>query len=133
MSEYSKRRYWALKSMGRCVSCGREFEGEHTRCPECMKKVSAASVVSQRKRNNTLKAKDEIIRRQLERIKELENKDEGNIMRELLKIAQKKLDEACKGTEDVCSIRYYMGYAQAIRDVNKKLRLEGLEELEAGD
>jgi hypothetical protein len=54
-------------------------------------------------------------------------------MRELLKTAQQKLDDACKGVEDVCSIRYYMGYAQAIRDVNKKLRLEGLEELEAGD
>lgn len=54
-------------------------------------------------------------------------------MRELLKTAQKKLDDAGKGTEDVNSICYYMGYAQAIRDVNKKLRLEGLEELEAGD
>lgn len=54
-------------------------------------------------------------------------------MRELLKTAQKKLDDACKGMEDTDSIRYYMGYAQAIRDVNKKLRIEGLEELEAGD
>ncbi len=72
MSEYSKRRYWALKSMGRCVSCACVLEWEHTRCPECMKKVSAASVVSQRKRNNTLKAKNEIIRQQAERIRELE-------------------------------------------------------------
>jgi hypothetical protein len=54
-------------------------------------------------------------------------------MRELLKTAQKKLDDACKGMEDTAAIRYYMGYAQAIRDVNKKLRIEGLEELEAGD
>lgn len=72
MSEYSKRRYWALKSMGRCVSCGREFEGEHTRCPECAKMVSRASSVAQKRRRNTLKAKDEIIRQQAEQIRELE-------------------------------------------------------------
>jgi gamma-glutamyl phosphate reductase len=95
--------------------------------------VSRASSVSQKRRQNTLKAKNEIIRQQAEKIKELEKKDEETAMKELLKAAQQKLDDACKGVEDVCSIRYYMGYAQAIRDVNKKLRLEGLEELEAGD
>lgn len=51
-------------------------------------------------------------------------------MKELLKTAQEKLNEACKGCEDVCSIRYYMGYIQAIKDIDKKLKTEGLDELE---
>lgn len=51
-------------------------------------------------------------------------------MRELLKTAQQKLDDACKGTEDVCSIRFYMGYLQALRDADRKLKAEGLDELE---
>lgn len=51
-------------------------------------------------------------------------------MKDLLKTAQGKLNDACKDREDVCSIRYYMGYIQAIKDVNEKLREEGLDELE---
>ena len=51
-------------------------------------------------------------------------------MKELLQTAQEKLNEACKGHEDVCSIRYYMGYIQAIKDINQKLKTEGLDELE---
>ena len=54
-------------------------------------------------------------------------------MRELLKEAKKRLEAASKGAEDLNSVCYEMGYMQAIRDVNKKLRIEGLEELEAED
>lgn len=51
-------------------------------------------------------------------------------MKDLLKTAQKKLEEACKGTEDICSIRFWSGYLAAIRDVDRKLKYEGLDELE---
>ncbi len=57
-------------------------------------------------------------------------------MRELLNKAKNRLESVSKGargTEDMNSVCYEMGYMQAIRDVNKKLRIEGLEELEAGD
>lgn len=46
---YAKRRYHALKSMGKCVACGKPSK-EKTRCPECMKALCAAAVVSNRKR-----------------------------------------------------------------------------------
>lgn len=51
-------------------------------------------------------------------------------MKDLLREAQKKLDDACKGYEDVCSIRYYMGYIQALKDIDKKLKEEGIDPLE---
>lgn len=51
-------------------------------------------------------------------------------MKKLLETAQKNLDAACKGAEDVCSIRYWAGYKQAVLDAAKKLREEGLDELE---
>ncbi len=51
-------------------------------------------------------------------------------MKELYKIAAKKLEQACKGKEDMCSIRFWSGYLAAIRDVNRKLKAEGLDELE---
>ena len=51
-------------------------------------------------------------------------------MKDLLKTAQNKLEEACKGTEDICSVRYHLGYIQAIKDVDRKLKTEGLDELE---
>lgn len=51
-------------------------------------------------------------------------------MKELLAEARKNLDAACKGAEDVCSIRYWAGYKQAVLDAAKKLKEEGLDELE---
>lgn len=51
-------------------------------------------------------------------------------MKDLLKTAQEKLNDACKGHEDVCSVRYHLGYIQAIKDVNRKLKTEGIDELE---
>ena len=51
-------------------------------------------------------------------------------MKDLLKTAQQHLADACKGVEDDCSIRYWAGYMAAIRDVDRKLKTEGLDELE---
>ena len=51
-------------------------------------------------------------------------------MKTLLEEAKKKFDIACQSREEVCSIRYYLGYIAAIKDVNRKLHLEGLEDLE---
>ena len=65
---YNARRYHALRSMGRCVACGKHVK-EKTRCPDCMKKLSAASVISQRKLNSKRKNELEYLR---SRVKELE-------------------------------------------------------------
>lgn len=51
-------------------------------------------------------------------------------MNDLLKAAQKNLEESCKGSEDVCGIRYWAGYMAAIKDVDKKLKNVGLDLLE---
>lgn len=51
-------------------------------------------------------------------------------MNDLLKAAQKNLEESCKGSEDVCGIRYWAGYMAAIKDIDKKLKTEGIDELE---
>ena len=51
-------------------------------------------------------------------------------MKKLLEQAQNKLREACKGCENVCSVRYHLVYIQAIKDIDKKLKTEGLDELE---
>lgn len=51
-------------------------------------------------------------------------------MKDLLKTAQQHLADACKGVEDDCSIRYWAGYMAAIRDVDQKLKTEGIDELE---
>lgn len=51
-------------------------------------------------------------------------------MKDLMKTAQKNLENACDGREDVCSIRYHLGYIQAIKDIDKKLKEEGIDELE---
>ena len=51
-------------------------------------------------------------------------------MKDLIKIAQNKLEQACKGTEDMYSIRFWAGYLAAIRDVDRKLKAEGLDDLE---
>ena len=51
-------------------------------------------------------------------------------MKKLLEQAQNKLREACKGCEDVCSVRYHLGYIQAIKDIDKKLKTEGIDKLE---
>lgn len=51
-------------------------------------------------------------------------------MKDLLKAAHEKLNEACKGHEDICSIRYHMGYIRAIKDIDKKLKTDGIDELE---
>lgn len=51
-------------------------------------------------------------------------------MKELMKEAQRKLEQACNGYEDVCSIRWHMGYIQAIKDIDKKLKEEGIDPLE---
>lgn len=54
----------------------------------------------------------------------------GDVVKDLLKTAQKNLENACDGREDVCSIRYHLGYIQAIKYVNKKLKEEGIDPLE---
>lgn len=51
-------------------------------------------------------------------------------MRDLLKTAQQHLDDACKGVEDDCSIRYWAGYIKAIKDIDRKLKADGIDELE---
>lgn len=51
-------------------------------------------------------------------------------MKKLLETAQKKLEDACKGHEDFCSVSWHMGYIQAIKDADKKMKEEGLDELE---
>ncbi len=52
-------------------------------------------------------------------------------MREMLKAAQMRLDNACKGErDDIGAISYQLGYIQAIKDIDRKLKLEGLDELE---
>jgi hypothetical protein len=51
-------------------------------------------------------------------------------MRELYAAAKAKLEAACKGQEDVCSVRYYAGYLQAIKDIDRRLKANGLDELE---
>ena len=51
-------------------------------------------------------------------------------MRNLLETAQKNLEESCKGSEDICSIRYWAGYIKAIKDVDWKLKTNGIDELE---
>lgn len=43
-------------------------------------------------------------------------------MNDLLKAAQKNLEESCKGSEDVCGIRYWAGYMAAIKDIDQKLK-----------
>lgn len=65
---YNAKRYRALRSMGRCVACGKPSK-EKTRCPDCMKKLSTASIVSQRKLNAKRKNEMEYLRA---RVKELE-------------------------------------------------------------
>lgn len=54
-------------------------------------------------------------------------------MKELLRAAQKKFNDSCKGAESFNSARYYLGYIQAIKDVDRKLREEGIDELEEDD
>lgn len=51
-------------------------------------------------------------------------------MKDLLKTAQQHLTDACKGVEDDCSIRYWAGYIKAIKDIDRKLKTEGIDELE---
>lgn len=65
---YNKRRYYALRAMGRCVACGKPSK-EKTRCPVCMKKLSAAGDLSQRKSNAKRENELEYLRA---RVKELE-------------------------------------------------------------
>lgn len=51
-------------------------------------------------------------------------------MKKLLETAQQHLDDACKGVEDDCSIRFWAGYIKAIKDIDRKLKTEGIDELE---
>lgn len=60
METYNKTRYRALRSMGRCVACGKPTE--KSRCPKCMKDLERAVKKSQRKRLDAMQR----------RIKELE-------------------------------------------------------------
>ena len=57
----NKDRYWALRSNGRCVACGKPAGGK-SRCPKCMKDQIAASIKSQKLR----------LQRMKDRIRELE-------------------------------------------------------------
>lgn len=65
---YNKRRYHALRAMGRCVACGKPSK-EKTRCPECMKKLCKCSVRYTRRANKARKEELEYLRA---RVKELE-------------------------------------------------------------
>lgn len=51
-------------------------------------------------------------------------------MKQILETAKQHLTEACKGIEDDCSIRFWAGYIKAIKDIDRKLKTEGLDELE---
>jgi hypothetical protein len=51
-------------------------------------------------------------------------------MRNLLETAKKNLEESCKGSEDICSIRFWAGYIKAIKDIDQKLKTEGIDKLE---
>ena len=69
---YNKRRYHALRAMGRCVACGKPSK-EKTRCPECMKRASKATYKWLRKAN---KQKNEELEYLRARVKELESANE---------------------------------------------------------
>lgn len=60
MESYNKTRYRALRSMGRCVACGKP--AEKSRCPSCMKALEESVKKSRRKRISLLE----------DRIRELE-------------------------------------------------------------
>ena len=51
-------------------------------------------------------------------------------MKELLEMARMRLDNACKGHDDIGAVSYQLGYIQAIKDIDRKLKTEGLDELE---
>lgn len=51
-------------------------------------------------------------------------------MKELYEKAAKNMEAACKGSDDMCAVCFWSGYLVAIRDINKKLKAEGLDELE---
>lgn len=69
---YNKRRYHALRAMGRCVACGKPSK-EKTRCPECMDKMCRSSVQSARRANKMRRKELEYLRA---RVKELESANE---------------------------------------------------------
>lgn len=52
----NKDRYWALRSNGRCVTCG-EPAGGKSRCAYCAKKLSEACKESQRKKRQGLQSR----------------------------------------------------------------------------
>ena len=62
MESYSKTRYHALRSMGRCVSCKTQVSSDKSRCPACMKALEESVKKSKRKRLSDME----------NRIKELE-------------------------------------------------------------
>lgn len=41
-------------------------------------------------------------------------------MKDLLKYAQRRLDEACAGVEGTCSIRYWVGYIDGVKRATEK-------------
>ena len=51
-------------------------------------------------------------------------------MKQILETAKQHLTEACKGIEDDCSIRFWAGYIKAIKDIDRKLKEEGIDPLE---
>ena len=51
-------------------------------------------------------------------------------MKALLQKANDQLEQATRGGTDRCDIMYAAGYRQAIIDVVRKLKAEGLDELE---
>lgn len=50
MESYSKIRYHALRSMNRCVGCGKPMNSGKSRCPDCMKKVELAVKESKKRK-----------------------------------------------------------------------------------
>ena len=54
----------------------------------------------------------------------------GHGMKTLLDKANAQLEQATRGGADRCDIMYAAGYRQAIIDVARKLKAEGLDELE---
>lgn len=41
------------------------------------------------------------------------------VLNNLIEYAQRRLDEACRNDEDVATIRYWVGYLDALRAVEK--------------
>lgn len=48
------------------------------------------------------------------------NLEEINNMNDLIEYAKRKLNEACAGGEDACTIRYWAGYTDGAREAQRR-------------